>query len=426
MVATAPTIAPSASAAEAAPPLLLPGEHFGAGIAFFLAGALALFWVAPELAVGMYPSPRVIGATHLFTLGWLTLSIWGALYQFLPVALGAGIRWPWLAHGTFALFVPGVAAFVAGLGTGRVGLMAPGAVAVAAAVVGFCVNLWATLGRARRRDLTWWSLLAASVYLLATVVVGGASAGNLVLGYLGASRWVALAVHLHVALAGWVFMVVIGVGSRLLPMFLLSHGSAERWGKAAAALVALGVVLLLGLHHARPVLAHGLPATLIGAGMVAFLVQAKLYYGHRVRPRLDPGLRLAAGGLAVVGIGLVLGVAVMAPGAGGSRLSTAYGAALVLGLSLFVAAHYYKIIPFLVWFHRFGPLVRERDVPTVSGLYDARWAGVAAALLGLGVVGLVASVLVGTGAGSRAAASLFTAGALIETLQMGRLAWKKP
>lgn len=28
---------------------------------------------------------------HLFTLGWLTTSLMGALYQFLPVALGQSI-----------------------------------------------------------------------------------------------------------------------------------------------------------------------------------------------------------------------------------------------------------------------------------------------------------------------------------------------
>ena len=31
---------------------------------------------------------------------------------------------------------------------------------------------------------------------------------------------------------------------------------------------------------------------------------------------------------------------------------------MLLGaIALFIAGHYYKIVPFLIWYHRFGPLV---------------------------------------------------------------------
>ncbi|NJD11513.1 MAG: hypothetical protein FIB01_14130, partial [Gemmatimonadetes bacterium] len=52
---------------------------------------MGLAGIAPDLAAGLYPLPRVQAITHLFTLGWITLSVQGALYQFLPVALGRGI-----------------------------------------------------------------------------------------------------------------------------------------------------------------------------------------------------------------------------------------------------------------------------------------------------------------------------------------------
>lgn len=426
MSTAAPPIAATSLAARHAPPLVLPGEHFAAGLGFLVAGAVGLMWVAPELARGWYPSARVIGVTHLFTLGWLTLSIWGALYQFLPVALGKPIRWAWLAHVTFGLFVPGLAAFVLGLALGEAGVMLFGAAAFGLAVAGFCVNLWATLATSGKRDLTWWSLLAAGIFLLVTLLVGAASAGNLLWGYLGVSRWTALAVHMHVALAGWVLMVVIGVAHRLLPMFLLSHGASERWGRTAGALVASGVSALVLFHHGGAVLAHWVPAVLIGAGLASFLVQARTFYGHRVKPKLDPGLRLAAAALGVLAGGLVLGVFGLATSFGPARLATAYGTALVLGLSLFVAAHYYKIVPFLVWFHRYGPLIPERKVPTVSQLYSALWATAAGAFLLLGVLGLLGSILAGSPGGARIAATAIAGGVIIETAQMGRLAWHRP
>jgi hypothetical protein len=419
---------PAASplASRLSPPFVLPGEHFAAGVVFLVLGAVGLVWVAPDLAAGRYLTPGVVAVTHLFTLGWITLSIFGALYQFLPVALGEPIRSERTAHGTFVLFVVGLPLFAYGLVAGIPGATVWGAALFGSATLLFCGNLAATLARAQRRDLTWWSLSAAATYLLLTALLGVALAGNVRWGYLGGARWTSLGVHMHLALAGWVLMVVIGVAHRLLPMFLLSHGARETWGRAAAVLVAAGVACLVLLHHAPVIASQWLPAALIAAGLGAFLVQARLFFRHSVRPRLDAGLRLAGGALVVVAGGLVLGGWSMVAGWRPGTLVAAYGLALILGLSLFVAGHYYKIVPFLVWYHRYGPLVTRGSVPKVGDLFSARAASAAAILMVTGVVGLVIAVLTGSGEWARAAAVVAAVGVGVEGVQMTRLARRKP
>lgn len=424
--ATKRTPAASPLASRLSPPLVLPGEHFAAGVLVLVLGAVGLVWVAPDLASGRYLTPGAVAVTHLFTLGWITLSIFGALYQFLPVALGESIRSVRLAHGGFALFVAGLPLFAYGLVSGMSGATIWGSALFGTAVLLFCGNLAATLARGRRRDLTWWSLTAAVAYLFLTAVLGVALAGNVRWGYLGVSRWTALGVHMHLALAGWVLMVVIGVAHRLLPMFLLSHGARETWGRAAAVLVSMGVACLVLLHHAPPIASQWLPAALIAGGLGAFLVQAASFFRHRVKPRLDAGLRLAAGGLVVLAAGLVLGASSMVAGWNPGTLVAAYGLALILGLSLFVAGHYYKIVPFLIWYHRYGPLVGRGAVPKVGELYSARAAGVAAVLMVAGVAGLVLAVLAGSGEWARAAAVVAAMGVGVEAVQMAGLARRRP
>ncbi len=419
----APPIVPGA-ASRNAPPFRLPGEHFALAVLFLLAGAVGLVVVAPDLAGGYYPAQRVIAVTHLFTLGWITTSIMGALYQFLPVALGepiASVRW---AHVTFWLYAPGLAVFAGGLVTGRALLTVAGAVVFGLGIVVFCANLAVTLARSGRRDLTWWALASADVFLFITLVLGLALATNLRTGYLGGARFVALGTHLHVALAGWVLLVMVGVAHRLLPMFLLSHGADDRYAKAAVALVASGALVLALLHHAPPVISQWIPAALIGAGTVAFLAQARRFYRKRHRPKLDPGMGLAAAALVLLGGGLVLAGPVMvgAP----PRLATAYVLLVVLAISLFVAAHYYKIVPFLVWYHRYGPLAGKRPLPRVSELYSGRAAGAAAVLLVVGTVGLVAAVAAGAAEPARVAAAVLAAGAGVEGIQMLQLGRKRP
>ncbi|HEX5004825.1 MAG TPA: hypothetical protein VFV65_05880 [Gemmatimonadales bacterium] len=412
-------------AAAKAPPFRLPGEHFTAAVVFLLGGAVGLTWIAPDLAAGAYPQPAVVGVTHLFTLGWITMSIMGALYQFLPVALGEPIRSIPAAHLTFALYAPGVAAFVAGMAFGRARLMLAGAALFGTGILIFASNLAATLWRAAGRDVTWWALAGADLFLVVTLVLGLALAGNLEWGYLGAARPIALGTHLHIALFGWVLLVVVGVAHRLLPMFLLSHGAGERHAKVAVGLLAAGAATLAVGHHGPPVVSRWLPALLFGSGLVALLLQARAFYRHRHRPALDPGMRSAAFALGVLVLALSLaGVALLLDPS--PRASTAYVLALVLGLSLFVAALYYKIVPFLVWYHRFGRLAGKRKVSRVSDLYSARLAGTAGSLLLLGVLLLLAGVIAAQPALARGGATILTAGVALEALQMLALALRTP
>lgn len=430
--ATVPAARPAPGAgaglvARSAPPLRLPGEHFAAALGFWLLGAAGLVWVAPDVAQGLFPLPRVVVVAHLFTLGWITTTILGALYQFLPVALGVPIRSQRVAHLGFALYVPGLLLFLGGTLLVEPRPMLLGAVLFGTGLLLFVGNLAATLGRAPERNLTWWALAGAAVFLAVTVVLGASLAGNLHWNYLGAERFLAMGVHIHVAVAGWVMLVVVGVAHRLLPMFLLSHGASERPGRVAVALLAGGTALLVALHHALTPWLTWTIGAMLAAGFVAFLAQAALFFRHRRKPALDPGLRLAATALGFLGLALLLAPLHLHLGLASPRLATAYVTALVLGgLSLFVAGHYYKILPFLVWYHRFGPLVGRRPVPRVADLYSARLGDAAAALLGLGAAGLVLATLLGEPAAARSAALLFAAGAAIVAMQMTAISLRRP
>lgn len=428
--ATVPPRAPLPRGADitgaSSPPLALPGSHFVAALLFWTLGAAGLVWISPELAQGMFPLPRVVAVTHLFTLGWVTTSILGALCQLFPVVLGEPIHSTRTAHATLALHAPGILLFVAGLLTAQRITLFAGAALFGTGLLLFVGNAALTLARISRRDLTWWCLAGAAFFLAATVALGVTLAGNRHYGYLGGSRLLVLGVHAHIAAAGWVLLVVVGVARHLLPMFLVSHGAPLWPAKAAAALIGAGVMLLVAGYHMGDIAGYTLPALLIATGTAAFLAQAALFFRHRKRPRLDAGMRLTAAALVVLALALVPAPFTLTRGFGAPRLATAYGAALVLGLALFVAGHLYKILPFLVWNHRYGPLIGTRPLPRVADLFDARAANIAAALLALGTFVLVGGVLAGAAAWTRFATALIAAGAGTLTVQMIRVLRRRP
>lgn len=419
------SILPRAGLASAdAPPLQLPGEHFVAALVFLALGAVGLVWIAPDLAAGAFLAPRVAGVVHLFTLGFVTMSILGALYQFLPVAVGAPVRSQRAAHVSFALMSAGVPAFAFALAAGVPRLVPVGAAALVLALAVFATNLMATLVHAASRTVTWWALAAASAFLVVTLGFGLALAFDVETGFLSDDRFAVLAVHVHVAVVGWVMLVIAGVAHRLMPMFLLSHGASERPGWTAVGALASGCALLV-LPLGTTVRIAG--ALAIAAGVVAFLVQAALFYRHRRKPTLDPGLQLASAGLAGVAAALLLAPMALSRGLDSPRWLTAYGFVLVVGgLSLFVAGHYYKVVPFLVWYHRFGAVVGTRPVPRVADLYSTRVARADVALFVAGVLAMAIGILVGSEASVRAGAVSFAAAVALEIREMVRVARRRP
>lgn len=413
---------------QGAPSLRLPGEHFAAALLFLGAGSVGLVWIAPELAAGLYLSPHVAGVTHCFTLGWLTMTIFGALYQLLPVALGVSIRSERLGHVSFWSFAPGVALFASGVATESLALRHVGIVLVAIGIVCLVINVALSLRRIPVRDVIWAAVAISLTFLSLTLVLGVVLVHNLHTGFLGDWRVRVLATHLHVALIGWVLMMIVGISHRLLPMFLLAHGTDTRWTHRALTLLAAGVVsLAIGIPADREFLHVMLSWSgliLIEGGVVCFLIQATWFYVARKRPRLDAGLRHAAVALAFLTVSAALAPVVMASGVGHQRLDTAYVVlGLLGGLVIYAVGQFYKVVPFLAWMSRFRNDMGKKRVPTVADLYSPLVAHIDLALFAVAITGLAVGVATGVAAVVRVAAMLYVVGVALFISQMTRVAF---
>jgi hypothetical protein len=420
----APARAPARAMPVAAPTSVrLPGEHFAAAILYLVAGAVGLVWIAPELSIGAYPSPRVAGVTHLFTLGWLTTTIFGALYQLLPVALGAPLRSVRVAHASFWAFAPGAGLFAAGVATGASPLHHAGIALVAVGIVLAVGNLALSLPRAPSRDVTWWAVAMALAFLASTLVLGVVLLHNLHTGFLAEARLRVLGTHLHVALVGWALMMMVGVSHRLLPMFLLSHGGDTRWTKRALALLAGGVALLAtGLTLRQPA-ATWAGTAMLEAGVGCFVWQALAFYRARVRRQIDVGMRYAGAALGFLVVSALLGAAVLVAGAAHPRLATAYVVVGLLGgIILYVVGFFYKIVPLLAWTVRYRDRMGTGTAPTVAQTFSARVAHVQLALMALGVALTAAGIAAASVHVTRCGAVLFLGGVVLFVTQIVRVA----
>lgn len=402
----------------------LAARHFAVALLYLIAGSTGLVWIAPDLAIGAYASPRVAGITHLFTLGWISITIFGALCQLLPVALGSPLRWARAASVTLWAFAFGAGLFAAGIATGHTGLHHAGIALLTIGIVTAVVNIGATLYRSKRRDPTWCGIALAISFLLSTLILGVVLLHNLHTGFLAAARFRILAAHLHIAIIGWALTMIVAVSHRLLPMFMLSNGADTKWTKLALALLSSGTFILALAFLADKGNAAWVAVILIECGVGCFCWQVRCFYRARVKKKTDVALIFVAGALFSMALSAVLGPFVLVRGATSGRLAVVYVTlGLIGGVVMYVIGLYYKIVPLLAWTTRYGARMGKEKLPAVTDMYSARIAKLQLGLMFTAVTLLVTGIATASSHVARCGAVLFLGGVLLFASQIARVAY---
>jgi hypothetical protein len=404
------------------PPFRLPGEHFAAALLWLGAGAAGLLLVSPDLARGDLFGPRVLATTHAFTLGVITTSIFGALYQLFPVTMGAGVKSVRAGHATFWTLQAGIVLLVGGFWLGQGWCEAAGWLAIAVAVGALASNLVSQRRRATQGRVIGRYVAGAHAALGTAMFVAFVRIGE-TLGWWHVDRLGVIASHYHLAALGFASLTVVGVGSRMLPMFLVAHGYPEwplRWiGPIAGA----GMVAFAAgqLGRLGPLTWAG--ALLMGVAALLHVYLVSRYFRTRTRRRLDPALAHMAAAACALGLLVPAGIALLAsPGGFKARGWAAYGLLGLLGwLVLMIVGVYHRILPFLTWLHLFGPRVGEPDLPTVADLTRPAWGWASLACLVSGLLVLAPAVALGAPAYARAGAALFALGVGLVLAQAARV-----
>lgn len=347
-------------ALERSAPLWLSMRFFVSAPLFALLAGALLLWQGPQLFASRW-SPAALAATHLFTLGVLSMVISGALLQLLPVVAGVEIpRADLAAPAIHLLLCAGTLLLAAGFCWARPLLfqlaLAPLVLALAWLPGACACGLW----RARKgAGADGADRADGAAPLLGGVRIALAALGASAL--LGAAMAAALAwppnwpmalprlteLHLLWGLPGWIGVLVIAIAHQVIPMFqvtpLYPAGLTRALCRAILGLILAGCAAqLLGHWSAAP-----LRALLLGVFVVFALVTLDLL---RRRKRPGPDATTLFWRLAMASL-LAIAALWFAPLEARAR-------ELLLGLLFLLGFAYsavlgmlYKIVPFLLWQH---------------------------------------------------------------------------
>jgi len=362
---------------EQTPPLAAPLRFFLTAPLAGMAAALLALWIGPD-HMGSRWQPAVLAFTHLLTLGYLAMVMFGAMFQLLPVLVGVRLQYPLAtARAIHALLALGTVLLVIAFLNDAEAWFVAAAVVLALALGTFIVVIAHALWHACSAHDTVCAMKLALTSLLITLLLGLL----LVLAHLGsdyAPRYLLIDLHLAWGLLGWAGLLLIGVAYQVVPMFQITAEYAprlRRWlpwavlllliawslttlhlpglawlpGLGLAAVFALFALVTLQLQRRR---LRRLPDVTVDfwyVGLLCLLAAVALWLLHKTMPL---GIRLQL-------FHLWWGVLVLVGAAG----------AVISGML-------YKIVPFLVWLHLNNRMQEagkwQGDVPTMRQVIAER------------------------------------------------------
>lgn len=384
-------------AAPYAPPFSVVKQYFIAAIiTFIFLNGLMLF--SYDYIHGYHFQPRLLAFAHIAVLGWATMIIMGAMTQLVPVILETSLfsvrmtKWVlWL----LLLGVTGIAGHFWIFATRGSGMVSAAATAYIAIIL-FVINIALTLNKVRKINISSAHIIAAITYLGIVATIGMLLSINLGYPFITGNHLHYLALHAALGFAGWFSMVIMGVSYRLLPMFTLSY-SYKTWpGWTAFGLVNAGILgVVIEFLLDMPLYC----SLIVAAGLFMFSYQVVLIMKGRMRKAMDIGLRhavLAYGYIplaAIVGVYIALSHALPALR---QRFVLIYGFTVVFGcITFLVIGMMYKVVPFLVWFHKYSDKVGKEKVPLLKDMFSERLGNIQFYLINIGVPAVIAGLFIG-------------------------------
>ena len=371
-------------ATEMAPPFILVAHYFIAGALFYMVASFILPFYANEIN-SFFLSPAIASLMHLYLLGFIMMIIFGAMYQLIPVVLEIPLFSKDFAYIQFYIFVIGILIFSVALGAkGYIKMLPYGALMMYISMLIFIANVFLTYKNLERWSITAKYIFVSNIFLLIGISVGFYMALDLIYGF-GADIISLVTLHITTTIGGYILMTILGVGMILLPMFSLSHGFSQKPINRAFYLVIVGLILFIISIFTKIDIVKYLGIFLVGVSVILGLYQMWLIFSTRIRKQNDFWAKnMIASFFALIISLVILAIAIIMKS---QTLFILFGFILFFGFFVyFIVGHIYKILPFLVWYQRYSPLVGKRKVPMLHEMIKDKVADIQFWITSVGII----------------------------------------
>jgi hypothetical protein len=332
--------------------VVLPFYIYGA-LSFILACFLLL--VNTSVVHQHYFQPQTLAITHLMALGWGTMIILGASHQLLPVLIEGKLDSDLLAYLSFVFAAIGIPFLVTGFYLFHLGwVLQTGAILINASVIAYFLNVINSISESKKYDIYAICIATATLWLFITVFFGLLLVFNFTRSMLPENSLEYLSIHAHMGLVGWFLLMVIGVGSRLIPMFLISKYTSTKtlwliYSLINVALISFIALKTLGIYSQF----YYSPFLLVLIAVILFGGYCFKAYKIRIRKQVDEQMKISLLSVALLFLplfSLFFVIYLVSNNEQLPRIVLLYGFCIFFGwITAIILGMTFKTLPFIVW-----------------------------------------------------------------------------
>ena len=323
-----------------------------AAISFFIGTILLL--LNTDIINVHYFNPHTLAITHVMALGWGTMIVLGASHQLLPVLVEGKLDSNLLAYLSFIFTAIGIPILLVGFYTFQLGSSTQfGGILINIGVICYLVNVLASSLKSNRRNVHAWYMITAVLWLFSAVFFGLLLLINFSKPILSKDSVHYLALHAHLGIIGWFLLMVIGVGTRLIPMFLISKYTNDKILWLIYGLINTGLIsFVFMLIYQTSAVYFYLPIFLIMTAIILFGRHCYLAYKVRIRKNVDEQMKtslLSVAQMILPIVTLILLLAIL-PVDIFPNMAILYGFCIFFGwLTAIIIGMTFKTLPFIIW-----------------------------------------------------------------------------
>lgn len=342
----------------------------------FLAGTILLLF-STETVGAHYFNPQALAITHTMALAWGTMIIFGASHQLLPVLVEGKLDSDLLAYLTFGFTAVGIPLLIYGFYVFDMGWpLQTGAVMVNIGVICYLANVLGSSFGSKHRNVHAWYVITATLWLFATTFFGLLLVLNFRTPILSRNSVDYLSIHAHLGIVGWFVLMVVGVGSRLIPMFLISKYTNDRILWLVFALLNMALISFTVLYlMAVPAVLFYIPVIMGLAAILLFGRHCYKAYKARIRKRVDQQVKTSL--ISVVQmllpfVALIIALAFLPQGQF-PRIAMIYGFCIFFGwITAIILGMTFKTMPFIIWNKVYHNRAHSGKTPTPKEIFNDR------------------------------------------------------
>lgn len=301
-----------------------------------------------------YFNPHILAVTHTMALGWGTMIILGASHQLFPVLIEGKLHSNLLAYSSFLFAALGIPLLIFSFYQFDMGYLAQlGAILINLAVICYMANLIISLSKSKKGNVHAMFAITATFWLLLTTGLGLSLVYNFTHTILSQDSLHYLSFHAHMGIIGWFLLMIIGVGSRLIPMFLISKYENKKLLWWVYTLINIGLISFILIFLSSFKLQFSIfSIVLIGLGIMLFGYYIFQSYIKRIRKKVDEQVKTSILSVAFMVIPLIVFIGIITTLTSISNLKFVllYGFTIFFGwITAIILGMTFKTLPFIIW-----------------------------------------------------------------------------